>query len=261
MRQPFPLEYAPRGLVGLLVPPANTTVEAEASLLLPPGLGWVAARLVGQAEASVATRMRQYLEALDATLAQVNNAPVTAYALAVTGASYYCGAGSEDALVARLEARFGVPFVTAARAVRDALHALGAQRLGLVSPYPDDVTEASIAYWQTRGFTVARVARVPLPADAFHPIYALGSREAALALAGLDASGLDAVVLLGTGMPTLGCIARHPAHGGVPVISSMLALGWRVAEALLRPEAPSPAVLRGLIAGAGWKERLGTRLA
>ncbi len=261
MKQPFPLEYARAGLVGLLVPPANTTVEAEASLLLPPGVGWVAARLVGQAEASVATRMRQYLEALDATLAQVNNAPVTAYALAVTGASYYCGAAAEDVLVAQLEQRLDVPFITAARAVRDALVALGARRLGLVSPYPDDVTEASVAYWQSRGFEVVRLARVPLPADAFHPIYALGSPEATLALEALDPSGVDAVVLLGTGMPTLGSIAQYPAHGGVPVISSMLALAWRVAEAVLRPAAPSAATLRACIAGEGWKARLGTRLA
>ncbi len=261
MRTPFPLEYAPRGLVGLLVPPANTTVEAEASLLLPPGIGWVAARLVGDAKGTVPERMRQYLEALDATLAQVNNAPVCAYALAVTGASYYCGAATEDAMVARLEERLGVPFITAARAVRDALLALGARRLGLVSPYPDDVTEASVAYWESRGFTVVRVARVPLPEDAFHPIYALGSREATLALEGLDATGVDAVVLLGTGMPTLASIARHPSHGGVPVISSMLALGWRVAEALLRPEAPSAATLRACIEGEGWKAHLGTRLA
>jgi hypothetical protein len=48
MKQPFPLEYAKHGLVGLLVPPANTTVEAEAALLLPPGIGWITARLVGR---------------------------------------------------------------------------------------------------------------------------------------------------------------------------------------------------------------------
>jgi maleate isomerase len=172
----------------------------------------------------VAQRMRQYLEALDGTLAQVNNAPVTAYALAVTGASYYCGAAQEDALVARLEARLGVPFITAARAVCDALAALGARRIGLVSPYPDDVTAASVDYWRSRRFTVARVVCVPPPADAFHPIYVLGSREAEPALRGLDPNGLDAAVLLGTGMPTLPAIAAQPALGEAPVISSMLAL-------------------------------------
>src|SRR5262245_30062211 len=40
------LEYAPRGLVGVLTPQANTTVEPELNLLWPPGVAMINARLV-----------------------------------------------------------------------------------------------------------------------------------------------------------------------------------------------------------------------
>jgi maleate cis-trans isomerase len=258
------LEYAPRGLVGLLVPQANTTVEAEFGILMPPGIAAIAARLTSP-HAGIADRMRDYIASLDATIAQFADAPLGALALAVTGASYYTGAAEEDEAVARLEDRLGVPVVTAARAVRDSLLALGARRIGLVSPYPPDVTAASAAYWTARGFAVARIAETTPPAGAFHPIYALGSDAAVAALDSLDAAGLDAVVMLGTGMPTLRAILARPALGAAPVTSSMLSLAWRVAEALARGRtagAPPPPAesLRPWIAGEGWRARLAARL-
>ena len=40
------LEYAPKGLVGVLTPQANTTVEAEFSILKPPSIGLITSRLM-----------------------------------------------------------------------------------------------------------------------------------------------------------------------------------------------------------------------
>jgi maleate cis-trans isomerase len=258
------LEYAPHGLVGLLVPQANTTVEAEFGILMPPGVAFISARLTSP-QAGIADRMRDYIASLDTTIAQFANAPLGALALAVTGASYYTGVEEEDAAVARIEDRLGVPVVTAARAVRDSLLALSARRIGLVSPYPPDVTAASAAYWAARGFEVARIAETRAPDGAFHPIYALGSDAAVAALDSLDATGLDAVVMLGTGMPVLRPILARPALGAAPVTLSMLSLAWRVVEALARGRTagapPPPAgTLRPWIGGEGWRGRLAARL-
>jgi maleate cis-trans isomerase len=105
------LAYARNGLLGVLTPQANTTVEPEISLLLPPATAMLTARLVS-ARPSLNDRLRDYVAGLDATCAQFANAPLGAIAFACTGSSYLVGPEAEDAAVARLSAR-----VLAARCV------------------------------------------------------------------------------------------------------------------------------------------------
>jgi maleate cis-trans isomerase len=253
------VEYAPRGLLGVLTPQANTTVEPEFAALLPPGIAMLNARMTSD-KPTIVARLLDYLASLDVWAGGFANAPVGALAFACTGASYYAGVAEEDAAVARISAARGVPFVTAATAVRDAFAALGARRIGLVSPYPNDLTDAAIGYWQARGFEVVRVAgSVPGP-DGFHPIYAMTGEAAHAALLGLDPAGLDGIAMLGTGMPTLAPILRTPFLGGVPVISCMLALAWRSVCALdgVPPDRDS---LLAWVRGEGWGARHRARLA
>jgi len=251
------LEYAPHGLLGVLTPQANTTVEPEMALLLPPGMAMLNARLVSD-KPTIVARLMDYLRDLPAAAGQFGPAPLGAIAFACTGASYFAGPAEEDALVARMEDARGLPVLTAARAVRDAFRALGAEKIGLVSPYPDDLTEAAIAYWTARGFQVAAVSRGAMADKAFHPIYAMDGEGAAAALAALDGAGLDAVAMLGTGMPTLRPIAERPFLGRAPVTSCMHALAWRSVAALER-RAPDAADLlawvRGEGSSAGWGDR------
>jgi len=97
----------------------------------------------------------------------------------------------------------------------------------LASPYPSDLTEASVAYWQSHGFEVVHVHPVATAPDGFHAIYTTGADAAAQALGHLRASGADAVLMLGTGMPSLQAILRQGQGEGPPVLSSMLALMWQ----------------------------------
>jgi hypothetical protein len=73
----------------------------------------------------------------------------------------------------------------------------------------------------------------------------------------------DALLLLGTGLPTLPSLSEAAcARRGPPALSSNLALAWRACEALQgRGLAPSGAALEALIhcpAGTGWRARLQT---
>jgi len=247
------VEYAPRGLIGVLTPQANTTVEPEFSILWPPGYGMINARMVSD-KGTAEKRLVDYFNGLDAVLTRFANAPLSAVAFACTGASYLVGAAAEDDTVARLSERLGIPFVTAGLAVADGLNVLGAQRIGLVSPYPPALTEASVPYWQARGFEVAGVASASLDESLFHPIYSIPAGRTTETFDRLRAEHVDAIVMLGTGMPTLETILERAGAVGVPLLSCMLARAWRTVAAV-DGRAPDATELQRWIAGEHWKAR------
>ncbi|MEY3651900.1 MAG: hypothetical protein RL739_70 [Pseudomonadota bacterium] len=162
------IAYAPQGLIGLLTPQANTTVEPEAWALLPAGMSLINGRLVS-ADPDLLQRLRDYFGDLAPTLTQFANAPLAVLALACTGSSYLMGRPAEQAWVEDWSQRFGIPVVTAGMAVVQALQQLGAQRLALASPYPSALTQASVAYWQSHGFEVQQVQNVATCPRAFTP--------------------------------------------------------------------------------------------
>jgi len=251
------LEYAPKGLIGVLTPQANTTAEPELSILAPPGYATIAARLTST-RATMDARLVDYLEGIDATLDQFANAPVGAVAFACTGASYLVTPERGAEIVQAIEKARGYAFVTAADAVFDAIAVLGARRVGIVSPYAGALHEKCLAYWPARGVNIARVVQIESAGGAFHPIYALGASASAEGVAAVG-TDVDVVAMLGTGLPTLPAILGS-AGGHVPVISPNLCLMWRIVLAITG-EAPSAANLKPWIAGDGWGERLTARLA
>jgi maleate cis-trans isomerase len=265
------LTYARRGLVGVLTPQANTTVEPELALLMPPGVAMLTARLTSAA-ASLEQRLRAYFEQLDDFIGRFAQAPLGVVVAAVTGSSYLIGPQAEDALFEAASRRQGVPVAGAALALGAALRTLGARRIALVSPYDAALTDAAVGYWQARGFDVVSVRRLDGASAGHHPIYALGGDAAALGVAEVLAGVADAttqaraaqaVLMLGTGMPTLPALAGiDPAAVSVPVLSSNLALAWLALEALQgRADAPSASHLHALLADEGWRARLRTWMA
>jgi maleate cis-trans isomerase len=251
--------YGSLGLVGVLTPQANTTVEPEFGVLFPPGVAFINARMTSDSP-DMNARLVDYFDRLDVWAGQFANAPVDALAIACTGASYLVGAARERDLVDRLARRLGVPVITSGQAVGAAFAALGARRVALVSPYPRALTEASVVYWQSYGVEIARIVEVGAVAEAFHPIYAMAAQDAHAALAGLEGeAGLDAVVMLGTGMPTLEPILRSPMVAGAPVLSCMLATAWRTVCAV-GGQAPDGPSLLAWIRDPEWGPRLGDRL-
>jgi maleate isomerase len=150
--------------------------------------------------------------------------------------------------------------VTSGHAVGAAFGALAARRVALVSPYPRALTEASAVYWQSYGVEIARIVEVGAAAGEFHPIYAMAAQDANAALAGLeDEAGLDVVVMLGTGMPTLEPILQSPMVAGAPVLSCMLATAWRSVLAL-DGTLPDRTNLLAWIQQPEWAHRLRGRL-
>ena len=88
------VEYAPKGLIGVLTPQANTTVEPEFWIMLPPGVAMINARMTSD-KSSLEARLVDYFDQMDRAVEQFANAPIGAIALGTTGASYLAGIARE----------------------------------------------------------------------------------------------------------------------------------------------------------------------
>lgn len=218
-------DYGAAGRLGVLTPQANTTVEPELWALLPPGWSMLNARLVSD-RGTIAERLVDYTTRFEATAGEFANAPLDGILAACTGASYLIGAEREAEICDRIETARGLPFVTAARASVAALRTLGARRIALLSPYPDDLNAACKPYWQGFGFEVVATEGPDLEAAEFHPIYAMRGAAVLESYRRLSDSGADAVLMLGTGMATLAPLAMGREAGLAPAISCNLALAW-----------------------------------
>ncbi len=222
-------EYGARGRIGVGTPQANATVEPELRALMPPGVALYATRMRGSSGDS-RERLVAYIEGLSDHLASFDTLALDAFGFAATGSCYLVGRPREQELVEAAEAAFKVPVVTAAAAIAEALAALGADRIGVLAPYPDWLHQAGLAYWRALGIEVVAEARIETGAADTRSIYQLTSGDAERAARSFDLAGAEALLLSGTGMPTLAALAPLEAALGVPVLSPNLCL----ARALLR---------------------------
>jgi maleate cis-trans isomerase len=143
--------------------------------------------------------------------------------LAHTASSYALGFGNEQALVDRIASLSGAPALLAAHAVLAALQHLGVKRLALGTPYPESISRQGKAYWEAAGFDIVGYHRLEDVKD----IYAENEERAYLLARRADASGADAVLLSGTGLPTVAVLETLERDLGKPVISSNQASLWQ----------------------------------
>jgi len=218
-----PRDYARAGRLGLATPQANPTVEAEMRRLLPAEVDYVTLRLTSPSP-DPATRLKAYLTDLPQHAKQFAGMKIDAFLFACTATSYLLDTAAQDRAIAEAQAVLGAPVITAPAALMAQLHAIGAHRIALVSPYPAPIMTAGVRWWRALGFDVVCQGGVDIHSHDTVQIYGLQSADAWTALRQLDIGAAQAVVLSGTGMPSLPLIERASAHFGVPVVSSNLAL-------------------------------------
>ena len=248
------MEYAPHGLIGLLTPQANTTVEPEAWALLAPGYSLINGRLVSQAN-GLNERLLDCFAQLEKSLVQFANAPLSVLALACTGSSYLMGQAQEARWVNDWQTRLQIPVVTAGRAVAAALHKLGVRHLDLLSPYPAELTQASQAHWISHGFRIDQVQPVPIDEAGFHAIDSTSSASASGAALALGPSRANAVLMLGTEMPSLKTLLLPRPAQSPPWLSCMLALMWQSVQAISASPSGTVPELRDWLQGRHWAQR------
>lgn len=245
-----------RGVVALLTPAENPTAEPELSVLLPPDVNLLTSRMYAP-HAGMNERLTAYETRLEQWLAPFGETPLDAIAFACTGSTYLLGPWRRRP--ASLQRPAGpCPVICAADALKDALDSLNARRITLVSPYPAALTVAAEAHWRSAGHQVVTVIQSPLASGSAHPIY---GQTAASLLAGLRqgvaAGSADAILVMGTGAPSLAALAVASNETDMPILSSNMATAWSVTGAV--GQGVRPSIAQWLAPDAPWRERLWSR--
>ena len=213
---------------GVLIPSTNTTVEAELARL-PPAYQAHFARLLTSTPGHPFAPSRD--EDIDYQSKLLGTAKVEMVILIQTSASVFTDDYDEVTTRRMSAAAGGVPAITSAYAMVRALRALGAKRIGLVSPYSEEVNARARRYFSGKhGFEIAVLEG--FAAKDSYAIGKLGPENARDAFARIDRPEIDAFAVPGANFPTMASIAAWEREFKKPVVSSTQAAVWAMAKAL-----------------------------
>lgn len=219
--------YGWRARIGVVVPPGNTSNEAEFNLMAPEGVSIHAARSPAFQDAS---RSEEMLRCLADGVAQLGGGSrMDVVALACTTSSMLLPV---DELDRRMAAIVGgeTPTTSAGGAVVRALRALGARRIGIATPYPRSRDPLARAFFEGEGFEVLALESLGIGEEGWQVEGGYLARippEVAYRLARhADRPEADALLISCTDLPALSIVPRLEEALGKPVVTSNTALFW-----------------------------------
>ena len=181
---------------GVLIPSTNTTVEIEYSRLLPPSLQAHVGRLLSSGTGPFSPSKD---EDVDYQARLLGTAKVEVISLAQTSASLFADDYDADD-TQRMSKAAGVPAITSAQAIGQAVRALGATRIALVSPYSPPVIERAKHYYESK-YGLEVVALEGFAATDSYMIGKLGPENARDAFARIDRPEIEVFVVPGGNFP------------------------------------------------------------
>jgi maleate isomerase len=206
---------------GILVPSTNTTCEIEFTNYLPATLQVHTARL-GKGSNTPFSPSKD-----DDVIYQskmLGDAKVEVVALAQTSASLFDD-GYDAKVKAYMSQNAGVPGITSAEAIGEAVLALGMKRVGIVTPYSAQVIESAKQYYE-RKYGLQVLGMESLGAT---DSYAIAKFDANVAFEGMrrvDRPDIELLIVPGGNFPTMPWIAEWERTLGKPVITTNQAALW-----------------------------------
>lgn len=243
--------YGSAGRLGVIEISSSVALSAELPGALPPNALAVFARIRLPAQEVSVAALDAMLSSRDLEVAaeQLADADVDLITFACTSGSLIHGPGWDQKLIDRIQAASGIPATTTTTAVVERLRFLGARRIGIGTPYPEDVNEAERRFVEAMGFAVVHMQGLDLKTD--REIGGLSLEQVERLALSVAQTRSDVVFLSCTNMPTLGLLDDLEKAVGRPVVSSNSATIWDARRRLdAMTSAAGPHALRSGTVGA-----------
>jgi maleate cis-trans isomerase len=128
------------------------------------------------------------------------------------------GRDYEDVVVKDIEGAAGVPATTGVRAVREALHHVGARRVAIASPYPERHDQAMSTYLSGDGFEIVRAEGLNVPFKKLHSVSPAEIRSFASGVLA-RAKGCDSLFLPCPQWQAAQVVDDLERENGIPVVA------------------------------------------
>ena len=218
-----------RARIGVIVPSVNTVVEPWFSAVCPPGVTVHAARMFLDNNLTAESLVRMDRDEGLRAVKQIMSCKPASVAYCCTASSIVQGLEYDGRLNHELNHAAGVPAFTATLGIIEALHAVGAKRIAVCSPYTKAIDDAEHVFFSAAGFDILGSAHLGI-ADAFaladptpDDIYALWKKS--------WHADADASLITCLNMNSQEVIERIEAESGKPVITSTQATLWKLLRA------------------------------
>src|SRR5262245_35779478 len=219
--------YGWRAVIGVIDLATSATILHEYYQVVPPGVVPIASRLVlpGGETTEAALLAMTESTGLEAAAEQLAWARPRIIAFACTTGSLIKGPGWDKVLCDRMESRTGVPATTTSTAVLAAFETLGVRRLGIATPYLDELNRRERDFFEAQGYEVRAIRGLGIRDDR-----EIGDQtpETAYRLAReVDGPDVECLFISCTNFATLPIIAALEADTGKPVVTSNQATIWQ----------------------------------
>lgn len=204
--------------VGLIIPSSNTVAEVDFYRRLPPETTLHTARMYLD-EVTPEEEALMLDEHLPGALRDLSTVRPDVVVFACTSAGMLRGNAAEEQLVADIAERAEAPTISVAAAVRSAIAARGAQRVGVLTPYVEAINQKIRASLEEAGLDVAQIDGMGIAANA--EIGAVDpERIVQFARARFDASAIELLFASCTNLRALEARERIEHDLGIPVATS-----------------------------------------
>lgn len=223
-----------RGKCAVIVPSTNTVMEADCARLGIPGVTFHTGRMYIEQPAldsddAFERLLSQVDKAFEIALRDVMTCKPDYLVMGMSAPTFWGGKQGNASFVERAEAMSGLPVCTGADSCRRALLAVGAKKIGVLTPYQPIMREQIVRYFEEVGFEVTCYTDLKCPSAT--AIADVTEGDLIPELKNLARDDVDAVVQAGTNLSMVNLAAEAEKWLEKPVIAINTAILWRAYRA------------------------------
>ena len=218
-----------RKRIGIVVPSTNTTVQPECEGLRPRGVTNHTARSTIRerplnTEQAFFEHMAAMREGTAAAIDQIMTAGLDHLIMGIALETFWGGVAAADKLQSELMERAGVGVSMGSTAAVAALKAFGAKKIAVLTPHQPRGDDMVRLYLSEAGFDIVRLTGLKCASP--RAIAQVAAADIRGALGSLNGPDVDALLQVGTALPTVAIAAEAERWFGKPVLAINAVTYW-----------------------------------